>query len=315
MNERWIEIFRAGTHTDMSGKTVTWTVADIDAIVEKYDPQLHEAPIVIGHPKTNAPAYGWVKALRRNGEILEGLMEAVDPAFGDAVEAGYWKKRSISLYPDRSLRHVGFLGATPPAIKGLKDVSFAAEPEAITIDFATTNKEKEHMDPELEEELRRQITERDEKLTQFGEQMTLLQGQLNTVSATLEGERASRREGTLENFCDTLVAGGHVLPAEKPAVMELMRVLDSVGEYSFADGTKSPVDALVKLLNQMPDRIEFGEHATHAAAGNRGKANSADYGESVDADRMAIHEQAVTLAKEKNISYAEAVIEVMEGDK
>jgi hypothetical protein len=40
------------------------------------------------------------------------------------VKRGLFKKRSISLYPDLTLRHIGFLGAMPPAIKGLADIKF-----------------------------------------------------------------------------------------------------------------------------------------------------------------------------------------------
>lgn len=315
MDERWIEIFRAGTHTDMSGDERTWTTQDLDEIVEKYDPKNHEAPIVVGHPKINAPAYGWIKALRRVGDVLEGLHDFIDPAFRDAVQAGYWKKRSVSFYPDKSLRHVGFLGATPPAVKGLEDVSFAAEEEAVTIDFATINeKEARTMPEELENELREKIAERDQKIQEFGEQISVLKGQLNGVATTLESERKGRREGTLADYCDKLVDGGHILPAERPETMELMQALDSGGEYDFADGGKSGPEALFKLLRKIPDRVYLGETATHNAARRSAHGKKSDFGESVNADRMEIHEKAVAYSTEKGVSYADAVIQVMEGE-
>jgi hypothetical protein len=90
--------------------------------------------MVIGHPKDNAPAYGWVERVYREGGTLLVDFKDVAPEFADMVKAGRFKKRSISLYPDGSLRHVGFLGATPPALKGLKDVQFA-EGEAATFEF------------------------------------------------------------------------------------------------------------------------------------------------------------------------------------
>jgi hypothetical protein len=43
------------------------------------------------------------------------------------VNQGLFKKRSISVYPDGTLRHVGFLGAQPPALKGLADFAFKDE--------------------------------------------------------------------------------------------------------------------------------------------------------------------------------------------
>lgn len=128
-----VEVFRIGTHTDSAGNRRDFTEADLDKIAA-YDPARHEAPMVIGHPKDNAPAYGWVERAYREGGSLLVDFKGVAPEFADLVKAGRFKKRSISLYPDGSLRHVGFLGAVPPALKGLKDVAFA-EGEASTYEF------------------------------------------------------------------------------------------------------------------------------------------------------------------------------------
>lgn len=130
-------IFRPGRHTAMSGVTLDFVEDQLRAAVDAYDPALHEAPIVVGHPKDNGPAYGWVKALSFNestGEI-DADPHQVDQAFAEMVRAGRFKKRSVSWYlPDSPsnpkpgtlyLRHVAFLGAQPPAVKGLKDAEFS----------------------------------------------------------------------------------------------------------------------------------------------------------------------------------------------
>ena len=61
-----LDIFRTGRHTASSGTSLAFTEADLAATAAAYDPALHEAPIVVGHPKDNAPAYGWVKSLGFN---------------------------------------------------------------------------------------------------------------------------------------------------------------------------------------------------------------------------------------------------------
>ncbi len=81
-----IHVFRAGTHTDSTGRTITFSEADLRDIAEVYDPSLHEAPLVICHPRTDDPAYGWVKRI----EYVEGAglyVEAhqVEPAFAELV--------------------------------------------------------------------------------------------------------------------------------------------------------------------------------------------------------------------------------------
>lgn len=56
-----LHIFKPGRQTAMSGVTLDFSESDLEASARAYDPAKHEAPIVIGHPKHDAPAYGWVK--------------------------------------------------------------------------------------------------------------------------------------------------------------------------------------------------------------------------------------------------------------
>lgn len=136
-----IEIFRAGQHTDMHGREFNVSSDDLARIAQGYNPALLESPLVIGHPQLNAPAYGWVKGLRAEGDTLLADAHQVDAAFAAAVKAGRYKKRSAAfLLPDAPgnptpgqfyLQHVGFLGAQRPAVMGLRDVQFAAPGEHV----------------------------------------------------------------------------------------------------------------------------------------------------------------------------------------
>lgn len=141
-----IEIFRVGTHTAMGGERIAFSEADLTVAAQAYDPAKHEAPVVIGHPKHDAPAYGWVKGLTHNGGSLNARIDQVAPAFAEAVSQGQYKKVSASFYkPDSPsnpapggyyLRHVGFLGAQPPAVKGLAPIELSdAGDEAVTVEF------------------------------------------------------------------------------------------------------------------------------------------------------------------------------------
>ena len=58
-----IEIFRAGRHLDDAGVAHHFSEADLDGMAASYSPALREAPLTVGHPKDNLPAYGWVKAV------------------------------------------------------------------------------------------------------------------------------------------------------------------------------------------------------------------------------------------------------------
>lgn len=135
MQSQPIEIFRAGTHVDSAGNTRTFTPQDVQGMAAVYDPARHEAPLTLGHPDADRPAYGWVKSLTatNDGRLLM-MVDRLDPAFADGVRASRYKKRSASFYPPMApnnpapghwyLRHVGWLGAQPPAVQGLADVNF-----------------------------------------------------------------------------------------------------------------------------------------------------------------------------------------------
>jgi hypothetical protein len=145
MAKTTLQIFKTGRHVPMNGSALSFSEADLKASAEAYNPALHEAPIVIGHPKDNGPAWGWIHALAFAEGSLEAEPVQVDPAFAEAVDAGRYKKMSASFYAPESpnnpvpgvyyLRHVGFLGAMPPSVKGLREVHFAEGEEGV-VEFA-----------------------------------------------------------------------------------------------------------------------------------------------------------------------------------
>lgn len=83
-----IPAFRAGTHTDMNGKTITFNREHLIATANAYNPNLHEAPIVIGHPLTDDPAYGWIDHFAVEGDELIAIPVQVEPVFGEMVDKG-----------------------------------------------------------------------------------------------------------------------------------------------------------------------------------------------------------------------------------
>ena len=129
------QIFKAGKRRSNDGTEYEITEQDVIDCAECYDPQLHEAPLVFGHPKTDDPAFGWVKGLQSNGGALSADFSDVDEGAKELVRAKKFKHVSASFYPPTHpsnpvpgkwyLRHVGLLGAMPPSVKGLGAVSFS----------------------------------------------------------------------------------------------------------------------------------------------------------------------------------------------
>lgn len=128
------QIFRAGTHVAMNGKEFTFDLDDISDTARFYQQEKWSAPLVIGHPiADHAPSHGDVIRLFVEGSALYAEAE-VDSELIDLVRGGRYTNRSASFYAPDSLnnpvpgiyylRHVGFLGAHPPAVKGLAPLGF-----------------------------------------------------------------------------------------------------------------------------------------------------------------------------------------------
>lgn len=149
MATKKIEVFRPGAHTAGNGAALNFSADDVRGIVETYDPAVFSAPLVVGHPRTDDPAYGWVANLSTNAEgVIEAEPEDIEPQFAELVKKKRFKKISVSLFPPGHaahpkpksgkyyLKHVGFLGAAAPAVTGLKNVQFATDDAAVEIEFS-----------------------------------------------------------------------------------------------------------------------------------------------------------------------------------
>lgn len=93
MIDATFEIFKAGTHRDMSGAEVTVDPAGLGAIAAAYNHSQpgNEAVLTIGHPANDRPVLGTVRRLFALGETLLAEAQAGD-ALRDAVRAGRYRK-------------------------------------------------------------------------------------------------------------------------------------------------------------------------------------------------------------------------------
>lgn len=117
----------------MHGQTVSFSDADLQATATAYNTAKSAAPLCIGHPNDDKPAYGRVDSLVAKGGALYAVAEFADYLM-NAVKAGTWKYVSakFAAAPNSgagmprlwTLQHVGFLGGFPPAVKGLGAVEF-----------------------------------------------------------------------------------------------------------------------------------------------------------------------------------------------
>jgi len=273
----WIEVFKSGTNTDSQGRSRTWTHADLDKMVNAYNPADFEAPVVIGHPKDNAPAYGWVEGLKRTGDLLLAKFKQMTPEFSRWVEAGHYKKRSIRVLKDGTLGHVAFLGAVPPAIAGLKDIQFSADIEAEDYDYSE-QQEEDFMDArlkQLEEELKASKEENVKLATERND----FKAKAEKGEADFSAAQLAAKKADIVAFVDQGIVAGKILPAWKEkGLVDFMVALDGqAGDYEFSQGKKESAADWFKgfisdfaahpLFKEMvkPEKADDQKHADFAA--------------------------------------------------
>lgn len=260
---KWFAIFKTGRHTDSSGNEKEWTENDLDKIAETYNPQNHEAPIVIGHPKTNSPAFGWVEKLKRVGDTLYALPKQLANEFAELVNKGLFKKRSISLYPDGTLRHVGFLGAQPPAVKGLPDVEFneGEQLSVIETDGAV----------DLEEAGEGRV-EREREYTELQIKYAAIEIEKNNLEKELQKQKRESEFKEFNEKVDKAIAEGKLLPKMKESISKIFEVLSAAPVNEFSEGAKiHPVSVVYEFLENMPRVLKLGEGVVE---GKKEKNNS-----------------------------------------
>lgn len=301
-------IFKAGTHTDSSGRVVSMSVDDLWQIANAYEPDLAAAPLVVGHPELDMPAYGWVKTLTVNGNELVAEAEDVAIEFADMVNQRRFPNRSAAIFLENTpgnpkpgkkyLKHVGFLGASPPAIRGLKPVTFSEQDQALYFNFSLQNEESNMNEEQLKQQA--QEISRRETILQEGE-------------AALAARQAQIQREQAVTFAAKLADEGKLLPNEVNGMVELLIELPNNQPLTFsASGTqvsKTPSDFLKGFLSELPQRVKFAEKSADTVANDVTALQfAAPSGVQVDNSRADLFQKATAYQHQNpHVSWLEAV--------
>jgi hypothetical protein len=329
----WVEIFRAGTY----GEKGTFSADDLDRIVRNYDPDAHEAPACIGHPKDDLPAYGWASRLMRDGDTLLAKFKEVEPNFEAAVKAGRYKKRSAAFYVGddgniQNLRHVAFLGAQPPEVKGLKNLNFEDKGRKFTaVDFG-----EEEVVADTEKSIGEQITAWfAEKFAPKSPAGTFSEAEVKRIATEAASAAATPLQAKITDLetkltaqatqfteREKVLAGGEVKARATAAVtrlkgtgkwipafekMGITQVFDELAKITvtveFGEGDKKKavthLEMLTEFLEGLP-KIVPGGRVVEVPAAQRGKTSTGD----------PLTDAAKARQKEKKCTFAEALAEV-----
>lgn len=273
----WIEILKPGTFTAKNGESVTITSRDIDNIVAANPASDRESPLVFGHPEDNQPAFGWLTAVKRQGDIAMAAFTKVPEVVKQLVKDGYYRKVSVALMPDKkTIRHVGLLGAVQPAVPGLADVKLADGDEPLIFEFTMgepqdepgddpdgkTKKTKEGDMPTVEELEAKLATEKAAREAAEGKLKTAEEENEAARKELSDGKAAAAR-AAIETKVNELV-GKKILARDKPLVEKVALALGEAGEIELSEGGgKKPLQAhLFDFLSGLPDlglTVEFSD--------------------------------------------------------
>lgn len=272
----YIEIFKGGVQVDSQGKPHDGDLL-IDKALAGFDPHNHEPPLCVGHPADNAPAFGWVAGLKdetRDGtRFLLARFKDVVPEFSALAKQGVYKKRSASFYPDGRLRHVGFLGAAPPAVKGLADIGFGDGDGQLDFEFSDTRPWTWSTIADVFRKLREWIIEKDGKEAADG---IIPNWDIDEVAAEADNARE-----------DSAADGGIQLYSQGGS-MKFSEFMSSLNLFKKLGGKDEDVDLIAPGTTPANPGAAFSEAdieaAKQAAAAEAKKQATAEFAEVQAAD-------------------------------
>lgn len=334
----WIEVFKVGKQTDSSGKTTNYTSETLDSIANIYNEKIansksFEAPLVIGHPKVDDPAFAWVGKLKRKGDVLFAELKDFSTETKQMIKNGLFRKVSIALYPDLMLRHIGLLGATAPAVKGLQNLNFNEQLEysefsefgevtsentynedinAVRSKLLTKIEEMEKViaNIELENAIKKVIE--DNKYTSLSD-LDFLDDELKNEYQEEFCENIIKPLIEISNTADKYIQDNQCYFAEEVNQNYTQKVKDLIGKFieftgkmHSSNNSKSQNANLLNysIANELQNSNTSNYHSNY---NDYLYSNLLNENENINPEKLELHKKIIQLAKSNNISYEEAI--------
>jgi len=311
----WADIFRAGDYR--AYKKGTFGPADLDELVRHHRPGT--VPLVVGHPKTNSPAWGWVDQLRRAGDVLQATFKQVHEGFAAAVNEGRYPKRSVKIrtLPDgtRTLVHVGWLGAEPPQVEGLAPFTFDGgdDESADVIEFNMTEEtvsDETNKGLTMEQVQTMINTAVQAKEVEFSARLNAVTVERDAAKAERDAAKAQAHRQSCETFIGGLVGGKKLTPALAVGVVEFLSALDDAVEIEFSAGgapqKQTPAKWFRNFVEKLPESGIFSVAAGPDSAPGAGGEVEFSADGTVSGLSLEWERKARAYAREHKCSYEEA---------
>lgn len=284
-----VDIFNSGVH-----KGILFSKDDITEIAKNFEKfgAVVQPPMVLGHEEDNAqellkntglPAAGWVKGVRcedRDGKrFLVADFGDVPEIIAKLVEKKAYKRISAEIYADfehddarhgKMIRRVALLGGAIPEVKDLKDVEALHAAEAPVV-FAFSDEGGEPSKEGGEEDMAK-IVELEKKNTELQKQFEAEKKKTASLTEAVTKMQKTKDQETVALFCEARKKEGKILPKwEEMGLQRFIASLDDDKVLKFAEDVEdkkapeiSQREFFKRLLNEMPDVVDFQEHAPGA---------------------------------------------------
>lgn len=279
-----VEIFRAGTWKDSSGREMEYTIEDLQNMAAAYDElkDRFEAPVKLGHDNEQLllqadglPAAGWLANLRVAGESLIADLKSVPKKVYEILKANGYKKRSLEVIHNfqddvtgKAYEHMAaglaLLGAQLPAIGSLSAVRAlyggAGEPAAYLYESS------------------------EEGIALLDEEDVEVETEQEPIEATnLQEIRAAlvRIEARVKEISEKCVACGNDEPSNAEAIISAPEnPEEQESEYSAFDGRVAEIvqnDFLEKRILKIPPAFHDSVRRIYASL-SAGRGDESRYG-------------------------------------
>ena len=291
-----IEVFKSGTHCDSKGRTHNYNDNTIEQIVNSYNSKISQdisfmAPIVKGHPSDDMPAYGWVEYLVKKGKTILAKIKNIDPEFASELKTGKYKKVSVALYPDNMLKHIGFLGAAAPAVKGLKPVEFNQDCDDIYLNFDYENYSewKEETSNEL---INNKILQLEQKIKYYEE--------------VLDNFEKDNRLSKFRDYCNSFISNENqkgIKPIYIRYLTDILEMANTLDNQVNDNQNSKIVKEFIEHLSLSIDTSEYSVSKTEVI-----NLKNSFEGKKVNENRMILHNKALEIINNNpKLSYNEAI--------
>jgi uncharacterized protein YdcH (DUF465 family) len=327
-----VEVFAAG-----KWKGEEYTTADLDNMVHNFDllGRKYKAPLKLGHSDNQKlaqadgfPALGWVKELKRSGDKLLATFSNVPKKIKNLIDRKAYGRFSSEILWNftfggnvhkRVLKAVALLGADMPAVTSISDIlalySDGDLPQGELHDYHDLDdKTKKGDNMPTVEEIQKQLSESEQKLTKLSQDMQEKDDQIKALETQVQEAKQAEIKAKVFSAIDEGIKAGKIAPVQREYLAAL--AMPQAGEQvvKFSDGKESKFNTSLDLLNDMiaklPGNINFTEQTTTDDA-NKGKKTEKDDKVTTEDGRTystdaTLDEKVKAIQKEKKCSYTEA---------